>query len=31
MCNIKFDKKIITEILNGKRNNYLGYYFEKVV
>ena len=31
MCNIKFDKKIITEILNGQRNNYLGYYFEKVV
>lgn len=31
MCNIKFDKKIITEILNGKRNNYLGYYFEKMV
>lgn len=31
MCNIKFDKKIITEILNGKRNDFHGYYFEKVV
>lgn len=28
---IKFDGKVIAEILNGRRNDYHGYYFEKVV